>query len=189
MKKSLISVLPLLLFGCGQDPAVEPEVSVELGSVTVAAPVIESNPNKNAYFGDTHIHTVLSFDAYLMGTRRTPDEAYEFAKGGAIEHASGFMMQMKKPVDFLAVSHHAFYLGMMRELNTEGSAYRDHSLSDKVRGATSAAGAVAGRDAQGGARPVAQAGLGAGAAGALPTAAAAPSSHALGSSRADGLEV
>ncbi len=144
MKKSLISVLPLLLFGCGQDPAVEPEVSVELGSVTVAAPVIESNPNKNAYFGDTHIHTVLSFDAYLMGTRRTPDEAYEFAKGGAIEHASGFMMQMKKPVDFLAVSDHAFYLGMMRELNTEGSAYRDHSLSDKVRGATSAAGAVAG---------------------------------------------
>ncbi|NKB96980.1 MAG: DUF3604 domain-containing protein [Pseudomonadales bacterium] len=146
MKKLLLSALPLFLFGCGQEAAVETEVVAEseVAAVAEMAPAIESNPNKNAYFGDTHIHTVLSFDAYLMGTRRTPDEAYEFAKGGAIEHASGFMMQMKKPVDFLAVSDHAFYLGMMRELNTEGSAYSDHSLSEKVRGATSAAGSVAG---------------------------------------------
>ena len=58
--------------------------------VATAARTIESNPLRNAYFGDTHIHTVLSVDAYLMGTRRTPDDAYEFAKGAAIEHASGW---------------------------------------------------------------------------------------------------
>lgn len=51
-----------------------------------------------------------------MGTRRTPDDAYAFAKGAAIEHASGFMMQMRKPLDFLAVSDHGFYLGIAREL-------------------------------------------------------------------------
>ncbi len=95
---------------------------------------IESNPNKNAYFGDFHVHTNLSFDAFLFGTRRTPDEAYVFAKGGAIEHASGFMMQMKKPLDFQAVADHAFYLGMMRELWDETSKYGNHRLAETVRG-------------------------------------------------------
>jgi len=104
---------------------------------------IDHNPQRNAYFGDTHIHTVLSFDAYLMGTRGTPNDAYEFAKGGAIEHASGFQMQMKKPLDFLAVSDHAFYLGMMRELGSRQGTYAEHRLSETVAGATSAAGSAA----------------------------------------------
>ena len=107
------------------------------------APQIDSNPLRNAYFGDTHIHTVLSFDAYLMGTRQTPDDAYEFAKGAAIEHASGFSMQMKKPLDFLAVSDHGFYLGMMREVARGTGDYSSHSLRDAILGATSAEGSTA----------------------------------------------
>ena len=111
-------VTALLMIGCNQDPAVEANdaASLDASPATQDDRAVEVNPNKNAYFGDTHVHTVLSFDAYLMGTRRTPDEAYEFAKGAAIEHASGFKMQMKKPLDFLMVADHAFYLGMMREL-------------------------------------------------------------------------
>ena len=112
-------------------------------AVAAAGRAVESNPLRNAYFGDTHIHTVLSFDAYLMGTRRTPDDAYEFAKGAAIEHASGFMMQMHKPLDFLAVSDHAFYLGMMRELGDESSPYAEHPLVPTVRAAVTAEGSVA----------------------------------------------
>jgi hypothetical protein len=61
----------------------------------VAVASVEENPLKNAYFGDTHIHTVLSFDAFLFGTQRTPDDAYEFAKGAGIEHVRGFEMKMK----------------------------------------------------------------------------------------------
>ena len=104
---------------------------------------VDSNPLRNAYFGDTHIHTVLSVDAYLMGTRRTPDDAYEFARGAAIEHASGFMMQMKKPLDFLAVSDHGFYLGMMRELDDENSPYAEHPLVPAIRAANTAEGSIA----------------------------------------------
>ena len=104
---------------------------------------VESNPLRNAYYGDTHIHTVLSVDAYLMGTRRTPDDAYEFARGAAIEHASGFMMQMKKPLDFLAVSDHGFYLGMMRELDDENSPYAKHPLVPAIRAANTAEGSIA----------------------------------------------
>ena len=144
MRICLLAV-SLLLFSCGQEQTNAPvskETPAQVDEPAVDA-AIESNPLRNAYFGDTHIHTVLSFDAYLMGTRRTPNDAYEFAKGAAIEHASGFQMQMKKPLDFLAVSDHAFYLGMMRELANTGGSYGEHRLSETVRGATSAAGSSA----------------------------------------------
>ena len=38
---------------------------------------------KNVYFGDLHVHTKHSFDAYIFGTTATPDDAYEYAKGKA----------------------------------------------------------------------------------------------------------
>jgi hypothetical protein len=150
MKYAMIAAL-IVLAGCAEErPAVTeqtvtPDVpeAAETQQVQAAAeeqPAIAGNPLRNVYYGDTHIHTIHSFDAYLMGTRRTPDEAYEFAKGAAIEHASGFMMQMKKPLDFLAVSDHAFYLGMMQEV-AEGRI--DHELGPVVRGAVDAAGSGA----------------------------------------------
>lgn len=146
MKKLLILVGASVLFaGCGQSET-EIQADTESQDMEASSPPateIVANPNRNAYFGDTHIHTVLSFDAYLMGTRRTPDEAYEFAKGGAIEHATGLVMQMKKPLDFLAVSDHAFYLGMMRELANPAGPHGEHALSEVVRAATSAEGSQA----------------------------------------------
>ncbi len=139
-----------LMSGCGQEQteapaAVEAAAGAEAGqsaesSAEAGEAEIAVNPLRDAYFGDTHIHTILSFDAYLMGTRNTPDQAYEFAKGAAIPHASGFQMQMKKPLDFLAVSDHAFYLGMMREI-AEGRI--EHVLAPEIRGATDAAGSRA----------------------------------------------
>ena len=142
----LFSMTTLLAFGCSQEPASQTETATDAGADPAPAQAereIAVNPNKNAYFGDTHVHTVLSFDAFIMGTRRTPDDAYEFAKGAAIEHASGFKMQMKKPLDFLMVADHAFYLGMMREISTSGSPYADHRLGEVVAGATSAEGSTA----------------------------------------------
>ena len=143
-----IYVLALLVLaaGCAQEAPAPEETTPDAPAAEEApAPAdIAPNPLRNAYFGDTHIHTVLSFDAYLMGTRRTPDEAYDFAKGEAIEHAAGRMMQLHAPLDFLAVSDHAFYLGMMQELADETSAYGDHPVASAVRGATDAAGSGAG---------------------------------------------
>ena len=144
--KNVLTAAGLLLFAvaCSERPPADepgPNAAAPSGEEPAGAAEergVASNPLRNAYFGDTHIHTVLSFDAYLMGTRRTPDDAYEFAKGAAIEHASGFLMQMKKPLDFLAVSDHAFYLGMMRELGDESSPYAEHPLAPTVRAADSA---------------------------------------------------
>ena len=152
MRNSMIALALLALTAaCGQEqpsapaestPAPDAGATAEPSGVD-ATPEIASNPLRNAYFGDTHVHTILSFDAYLMGTKRSPDEAYAFAKGEAIEHAAGRMMQLHAPLDFLAVSDHAFYLGMMRELADESSAYGDHPLSPAVRGATTAEGSAA----------------------------------------------
>ncbi|MCE2559944.1 MAG: DUF3604 domain-containing protein [Acidobacteria bacterium] len=69
--------------------------------------------HRNVYFGDVHIHTRYSFDAYLLGTDTTPDESYRFAKGEAIENTFGDEMKLREPLDFFAVSDHGFFLGMV----------------------------------------------------------------------------
>ena len=75
--------------------------------------IIDSNPNKNAYFGDLHVHTKYSFDAYIFGTKASPDDAYRFAKGDSIKHPLGYEMQLEDPLDFYAITDHAAWLGML----------------------------------------------------------------------------
>ena len=74
---------------------------------------ISSNQNKDAFFGDLHVHTMYSFDAFIFGTTASPDDAYRYAKGGAIKHPLGFDMQLDDPLDFYAVTDHAAWLGML----------------------------------------------------------------------------
>ena len=71
------------------------------------------NINKNAYFGDLHIHTSNSFDAYTFGTLSTPKIAYKYAQGESIPHPTGYDMQLEQPLDFYAVTDHATFLGML----------------------------------------------------------------------------
>ncbi|MEM7327708.1 MAG: DUF3604 domain-containing protein [Pseudomonadota bacterium] len=78
---------------------------------------------RNAYFGDLHIHTRNSFDAYIFNVRRTADDAYRFAKGETVKHPSGFDMTISGgPLDFYAVTDHAEYLGILPAMNTPGTA-------------------------------------------------------------------
>ncbi len=76
--------------------------------------IIDSNPNMDAYFGDLHVHTKYSFDAYIFGTKATPDDAYRYAKGDSIKHPLGFDMQLEDPLDFYAVTDHGAWLGMLQ---------------------------------------------------------------------------
>lgn len=83
-----------------------------------------SNPLKNAYFGDLHLHTRNSFDAYIFNVRASPDQAYAYAKGGTIKHATGVDMKLNSgALDFLAVTDHSEYLGVLPAIDTEGDPY------------------------------------------------------------------
>ncbi|AXI55512.1 hypothetical protein C1J05_14250 [Sulfitobacter sp. JL08] len=73
---------------------------------------IPENPLKNAYFGETHVHTSFSLDAYIGGTRLTPFDAYRFAKGEDVS-VNHVLHNIGRPLDFAAVSDHAEFLGEM----------------------------------------------------------------------------
>ena len=73
------------------------------------------NPwDRQVFFGEQHLHTVNSADAFAFGTRTTPDEAYKFLKGEPIMLATtGETVQRRTPYDWGAVTDHAEYLGSM----------------------------------------------------------------------------
>ncbi|MGH8649331.1 MAG: DUF3604 domain-containing protein, partial [Burkholderiales bacterium] len=86
------------------------------------APAPQPNPERNAYFGETHIHTSWSVDAWVMGNRLTgPGEAYKYAQGEIIKHPMGFDIKIDTPMDFMGVTDHSEYVGVTKQANTPGS--------------------------------------------------------------------
>jgi hypothetical protein len=99
-------------------------------------PYINMNPKLSStrvpLFGDLHVHTTYSFDAYIFGTLATPDDAYEFAKGKSIKHPAGFDVSLDRPLDFYGVTDHGTFLGQVAEAATPGTPYYDAPSSVNV---------------------------------------------------------
>ncbi len=102
------------------------------------------NPLKNLYFGEQHLHTVNSPDAFAMGTRNTPDDAYRFCKGEAVEKViTGEKVQKATPYDWCAITDHAEYLGIMPMLLGEGNPLRETEIGRLIASGDPAKGEAA----------------------------------------------
>ena len=80
------------------------------------SPHVDNPYPTNVYWGDTHVHTALSGDAFAMGARLTPDDAYRFAKGETVRANGGEEVRLRRPLDFLMVADHAENLGVLPRL-------------------------------------------------------------------------
>ncbi len=75
------------------------------------------NPLKNVYFGEQHLHTSASPDAFAIGTRGTWDDAYRYAMGEEVKlSTTGKKIKKKTPYDFVAITDHSEYFGVMPRL-------------------------------------------------------------------------
>ena len=91
------------------------------------------NIERNAYFGDLHIHTKNSFDAFIFNVRVTPDDAYRYAKGEALTHPSGFEIQLPgPPLDFVAVTDHAEYLGVLPAMADPDNPLSERDIAQRL---------------------------------------------------------
>ena len=68
------------------------------------------------YWGDTHLHTNNSIDAFGFGVRLGPEEALKFASGEEVTSTTGIKAKLSRPLDFLVIADHSDGLGSTRRL-------------------------------------------------------------------------
>ena len=100
---------------------------------------------RRAFFGELHLHTTLSFDAWTFGTKVTPDQAYRFARGETVMTpaiqvarqqgvAASAEVPAKRawPLDFAAVTDHSEQMGALAQLDDPGNALAKTAIGQKI---------------------------------------------------------
>lgn len=122
--------LVLTVAGCGDLPADPPPT---------LAPCAEVDPLRRPLFGDTHVHTSLSLDANLQGTRLSPGDAYAFARGESVGlppyagDAPSRTIRLDRPLDFAIVTDHSEFLGTVRACTEDTWAAWTHPECVSIR--------------------------------------------------------
>ena len=107
------SLLPMLAIVC------------QINTAAAQTGCAQHEPLRQLFWGDLHVHTALSMDAWSFGTRNTPDDAYRFAKGEPVlliaaglqagdQQTVGRTVQLERALDFAAVTDHASDIGATR---------------------------------------------------------------------------
>jgi hypothetical protein len=130
-------LLGVLVGGCSREA---PAPATPAVSATTAAPASPApsdrpaaNPERNAYFGDVHVHTGWSFDAFTNGSRATPTDAYAWAQGQEITNSGmGGKIQIQTPLDFYMVAEHAEFMGVFNQLSNPDSPLSKTDLAKGV---------------------------------------------------------
>jgi len=80
------------------------------------SPYAQRNFPNLPLWGDTHLHTAISFDAGSFGARLLPPDAYRFAKGEEVISSTGQPVRLSRPLDFLMVADHSDNMGFFPKL-------------------------------------------------------------------------
>lgn len=99
------------LAGCDQTGA-GPDGAAGDGEGTIELAEFPDRP----YWGDTHLHTDNSVDAFGSGNRLGPEAALQFASGQEVVSSTGLKAKLARPLDFLVIADHSDGLGAMRRL-------------------------------------------------------------------------
>jgi hypothetical protein len=98
------SVLSFVSFCGAQDAAAQDKPSADPAE-------------RQVYFGEQHMHTRNSFDAFTAGVTQTWEDAYRFAMGEEIELSTTKQkMKRRTPYDFVAITDHSEYYGVLKDL-------------------------------------------------------------------------
>ncbi len=119
---------------------------VEVAALPTAPPEVtecdDVQPLRRALFGALHVHTSASYDATSFGGQTTADDAYSFARGGAVSlglstDPSDYKapdVSISAPLDFMAVTDHAELLGERSLCLDPSSAAFDAFVCELYRG-------------------------------------------------------
>ena len=88
---------------------------VEQGKGTYS-PYPDQHFSNRVFWGVAHIHTGYSFDAGMFGTTLTPDDLFKVARGSEVVVDNGQRFKLDRPLDWLAITDHAEYLGIADEI-------------------------------------------------------------------------
>jgi hypothetical protein len=126
MKRSILTILTALVFVVAATPALAQQ---QAGEMTLDKEEAAKHFKSRGYspyadrgfptmvlWGDTHLHTANSPDAFAFGNRLDPEEAYRFARGETVTSATGQRVRLSRPLDWLVVADHGVAMGAMMEL-------------------------------------------------------------------------
>ena len=126
LKSKIQSILALgfsfMLSACNSSEELVNQESLINSNPATQKQAVHYSPNVNrrypnqVYFGDTHLHSSNSGDAFAYGARLSPADAYRFARGEVVESTTGQPAKLSRPLDFLVVADHAEGLGVMQGL-------------------------------------------------------------------------
>jgi hypothetical protein len=134
---ALTGVSLAVLAGCSKQPSTTTTTTTTTTTAaTIAAATSDRpapNPDRNAYFGNVHVHTGYSFDAFTNGSKTKPEDAYAWAQGKEITNSGvGGKIQIVTPLDFYMVSEHAEFMGVFNQMANPDSPLSKHPLAAGV---------------------------------------------------------
>jgi len=130
----------------GRERPVEPPAHMDTPDRTARLDRSTVPPStRRAFFGDLHLHTALSFDAWTFGTKLLPDQAYKFGRGETVMVparqvaaeqglAVDGMVRARRawPLDFMAVTDHAEFMGVLHQLDDPNSAAAKSAAGQRI---------------------------------------------------------